>query len=104
MAGVFRHRAEHRARVNTTMRIELKTEPMTEVAADALVVGLWEGEPPSGDTADLNRALDNALSDVAGLAADAELTGRAGEHALLYTHGKIAARRLLVVGLGRRAE
>ncbi len=86
------------------MQITLETAPILEVAADALVVGLWEGEPPDGDTAEINRALDNAISEVAGLAADAELSGKRGEIALFYTQGRIAARRVAVAGLGKRTD
>lgn len=86
------------------MEITLDSSLLAEITADALVVGMFEGEPPDGDAAEVNVALDNVLSEVSGLAADGELTGKTGEIALFYTQGRIAARRVAVVGLGKRTE
>src|SRR5438132_1510903 len=86
------------------MQVSFDTRPLREIEADALIVGLFAGEPLDGDAADLNRLLDNALADVAGFAADAELSGKKGETASFYTQGRIAARRVVAVGLGKRAE
>src|SRR5436190_388148 len=77
--------------------------PLVEVEADALVVGAWEGEPLAGEAAELNRALGGAIAEVAGFAA-AELTGKRGDLAIFYTQGRIAARRVVVAGLGKRDE
>jgi len=86
------------------MEITLESTPLIETAADAVVVGLFEGEPPDGDAAEINRALGNQISEIAGLGGDGELTGKKGEIALFYTQGRIPARRVAVVGLGKRAE
>lgn len=86
------------------MDIRFETLSLTEIETDALVIGLFEGEAPDGDTAELNRLLDNAITDVAGFAADAELSGKKGEAITFYTKGKIPARRVIVVGMGKRGE
>jgi leucyl aminopeptidase len=86
------------------MEVSLESIPLTEVEADALVVGIFEGEAPDGDTAEVNRALNNALSEIAGLAADNEMSGKKGEIALYYTQGRIPAKRVAAIGLGKRAD
>lgn len=84
--------------------IELSTKPITEISADTLVVGLCEGEPLTGHIAEIDKALDGVLSDLAGLAGAAEMSGKRGETAQVYTRGKIAAGRVMVVGLGKRDD
>lgn len=86
------------------MEISLETAPVVQIEADAVVVGLFEGEAPDGDAAEVNRALDNALAEIAGLTGDGEMSGKKGEIALFYAMGRIPAKRVAVVGLGKRAE
>lgn len=85
------------------MNVTLSSDSLMEVAADALVLGLCEGEPPGSDVAIVNRALDGLLSSVAGLDST-EMSGKKGELSVLHTGGKIGARRLVMVGLGKRSE
>jgi leucyl aminopeptidase len=67
----------------------------------ALIVGILEKErKPSGVTAVVDRAAGGALS---GLLARRDFTGVHAEVAVLYPR-RLAAKRLLVVGLGPRAE
>ncbi len=69
---------------------------------DALVVNLFAGvHSPGGATGAVDRALGGAISE---LIAHGDFTGKAGEVAVLYSRGKIPARRVLVVGLGERAS
>jgi leucyl aminopeptidase len=86
------------------MEIALESATLAEVVADVVVVGLFEGEAPDGDAAEIDRVLAGAIADLAGRSGDGEMTGKAGEIAVLYTQGRIAARRVAVVGLGKRAE
>ena len=67
---------------------------------DAVVVNLFQGvQSPGGATGAVDRALDGAIS---GLIADGEIKGKKGELTLIHTLGKIAPKRVLVVGLGKQ--
>lgn len=70
--------------------------------ADSLLVNLCEGADGPGDaTMAIDRALDGAISD---LMADGEIRGKRGEITILHTLGKLQARRVVVLGLGKEAE
>jgi leucyl aminopeptidase len=86
------------------MEIAVVAAPLAEIEADALVVGVFEGEPPDGDADDVDQLLGNAIAEVSGVDMDAELTGKRGEAATFYTQGKLAAKRVVAVGLGKRSE
>ena len=71
---------------------------ITSQNTDCLVVNLFEGvTAPSGATGAVDRTLDGAISS---LIHAGDFTGAAGTTSLLYTGGKIAAPRVLIVGLG----
>jgi leucyl aminopeptidase len=75
---------------------------VTEVETAALVVNLYQGvERPGGATGAVDAALDGQLSE---LIADGEITGAPGEITIVHTRGRIPARRVVVVGLGRKKE
>jgi len=82
------------------MKIEISTETPLKHATDALVIGCFE------DVQDeLFAACDAALDGCpARLAASREFTGKANTTRLLHTMGKLPAERVLLVGLGKRAE
>ena len=86
------------------MEITIDRSPLTELTADVLVVGQWEGEAFEGVTVEVDRLLDGALSEAAGFADAADLTGKKGEVHVFFTRGKLAAPRVAVVGLGKREE
>lgn len=70
--------------------------------ADVLVVNLFEGVTrPGGATGAVDRALDGAISRLIELG---DVRGKAGEHTVIHTFGKLAAPRVLVAGLGKAAE
>jgi leucyl aminopeptidase len=69
--------------------------------ADALTVGLFEGAGPTGATQEVDQALDGAVRD---LIDGGDLSGRAGEAAVLYPRTAVPARRIIVVGLGPRED
>jgi leucyl aminopeptidase len=67
---------------------------------DAIVVNLFEGvKAPGGGTAAVDKALDGAIST---LIEDGEISGRLGTIAVVHTFGKLPAKRVIVVGLGKR--
>ena len=75
---------------------------ITNFATPALVVNLFQGvTQPGGGTGAVDRALDGAIS---ALIADGEIKGRLGEMTLLHTMGRIPAKRVVVAGLGQRAD
>ncbi|MBW3538675.1 MAG: leucyl aminopeptidase [Planctomycetes bacterium] len=83
------------------MKCRVVTSAWKDVEADWLVVGLPEEFDLSGAAGELDRALDGQL---ARLREAEDLTGKHAE--LLTVHGPrgIAARRLLLVGLGKLEE
>ena len=80
--------------------ITAKTGDITTVDAEAVVVNLFEGiKTPGGGTGALDKALDGAIS---ALIEDGEISGKQGEIGMLHTMGKLTAKRVIVVGLGKR--
>ena len=77
---------------------ELAPRPVRGVAADVVVVGTRPGAALSPEAADLDNALDGALS------AHLQATGfkaKLGDAALIPTFGRLPAGNVLVVGLGQ---
>ena len=82
--------------------VAFRVAPVTEVAADAVVVNLFEGVTvPGGATGAVDEALGGAIRDA--IAAGA-LRGRLGEVLVLPTLGRLPARWVVVAGLGPREE
>lgn len=70
--------------------------------SDALIVNLFEGvKSPGGATGAVDQALGGAISDII---AGGEITGKLMETALLHTFGKIAPKKVLVIGLGKSED
>ncbi len=66
----------------------------------ALILNLFEGvERPGGATGAVDREIGGLISRAV---ADGDFAGKKNETLLLYTHGRIEAPRVLVVGLGRK--
>lgn len=75
---------------------------ITKVESPAIVVNMFEGvAEPSGATGAVDQALQGAI---AALIADGEIKGGKGEMTLVHTLGKLAARRVLVAGLGKAED
>ncbi|NJL16193.1 MAG: leucyl aminopeptidase, partial [Nitrospira sp.] len=83
------------------MRVKPKQGRVDTETTDALVLLHCEGEGLSKeDAALLDRALGGALH---GLLQSKEFEGKANEVVLFHTHGKIPAKRLVLVGLGKKS-
>jgi leucyl aminopeptidase len=84
--------------------VEIRIEPgdIAAAQADAIVVNLFEGvTSPGGGTGAVDRALDGAISRLIALG---DIRGKANEVTLIHTHGKIAAPRVVVAGLGKASD
>ncbi|MCX6017896.1 MAG: leucyl aminopeptidase [Chloroflexi bacterium] len=84
------------------MRISIVHQPIQAVTADVLIVNLFEGvKAPAGATNAIDTALNGALRRAFDLG---DFRGRLNETAVFYSEERIAALRVLVVGLGPIAE
>ncbi len=83
------------------MNVNVQQGKIEENTADTLIVNLFEGvTAPNGATGAVDQALNGAISE---LIAQGDLSGKAGEVAVVYPRGVIPAKRVLVVGLGKAA-
>ncbi len=84
------------------MKLTISVGDLTKTQADLLVVNEFEGvTKPGGATGTVNDALGGIISDIA---KEEHFEGKEGETLLLHTHGKIPAKRVLVVGLGKQED
>src|SRR5574337_1614919 len=84
------------------MSVAAKQGRVDTETTDALVLLFCEGEGlPKEDGVILDRALGGALRE---LLQSKEFDGKAGEVVVLHTHRKIPAKRLILVGLGKKSE
>ncbi len=82
------------------MNIQIKQGRIQESNADTIIVNLFDDViAPSGTTGAVDAALNGAISE---LITAGDLTGKAGEVAVVYPRGAMAATRVLIVGLGNR--
>src|SRR6185369_2171849 len=82
------------------MKIDVKSADPLKHVTPALIIGCWENDGDRLFTA-CDAALDGCL---ARLAATREFSGKVNTTRLLHTLGRLPAERLLLVGLGKRAE
>ena len=86
-------------------KIEITAEKglLEKTPANVLVVNLFEGvKIPAGATGAIDAALDGLISKF--VIAKEGFDGKFGKTYLLPTHGKIAAEKVLVVGLGKNKD
>ena len=83
------------------MEIRVTSESALQYSGDAVVVGAAQGAAPTGSLAEADRALDGLVGRLIG---SGEIRGKQSEATVLHTEGKLAADRLVVVGLGEPAE
>lgn len=84
------------------MEVRVVQGSITDVESDALVVNLFEGVTvPGGATGAVDAALGGMISQ---LIESGEIKGKANSATLIHTQGKIAPKRVLVVGLGKQDE
>ena len=84
------------------MKLDVSAKPAVEMAGDALVLECYAGADRLGPEM---RRVDLALGGLLTLALrDQRFEGRAAEIADVHSGGRLPAKRVLVVGLGPRAE
>ena len=83
------------------MRVSLVATAPADITADALAIPIATGQRLSGSMVDLDRALGGLLSE---LISSAEFKGRIHEVLPVPTNGRIAARRVILYGLGAPAD
>jgi leucyl aminopeptidase len=84
------------------MRIQLDSQPYASIQADALVTYVFDGDNRlDGLLADIDRSQTGGL---AALVTSGELTGKALELVLLHYPEGLEAKRLLLVGAGKREK
>jgi leucyl aminopeptidase len=84
------------------MNVTVSGEPLVSAATDAVVVGVYADDKKLREpAARVNEASGRALAEV--LEAE-KFQGKAGSVTHLHSNGRLPARRVVVVGLGKRAE
>ncbi|HEY3187041.1 MAG TPA: leucyl aminopeptidase, partial [Solirubrobacteraceae bacterium] len=84
------------------MNVTVSGEPLASTATDAVVVGVYADDKKLREpAARVNEASGRALAEV--LEAE-KFQGKAGSVTHLHSNGRLPARRVVVVGLGKRAE
>ena len=84
------------------MQLTISTRPATEAEGDALVLERYQGDRRPGPEL---RQVDGALEGLVSRVLEEErFEGRLGETTHVHTGGRLPVKRVLVVGMGRRAE
>jgi leucyl aminopeptidase len=84
------------------MEVKADSRKYYEIECDALVVSVFEGEAHNeGVLADLDKRIGGVL---ASLVENGEFAGKSGESAYVHNTGEIKARRLLLLGAGKRED
>jgi leucyl aminopeptidase len=83
------------------MEIKVKKGALTKERGEILVLSQYEGETPADELASIDKAIGGKIREVI---ASEEFTGKFLQTMVLRTDGKIASPRLLLLGLGKRAD
>jgi leucyl aminopeptidase len=83
------------------MKLDVKNIKLTEAQLPLLLIGLTEEAKEKGANLKLTGAMKKMAHCVIGLG---DFKATQGEHSLLYSNGKIHSERIMLLGLGKRAE
>jgi len=83
------------------MDIIVKPGVIRDEPADAIIISLVEGAELEGAAGAVDAALNGAIAE---LIEGGDFSGKAGQMAVLYPRGALPARRVLLVGLGKREK
>jgi len=82
------------------MNIQSQNINLAEAKCDLLVINQFEGvKKPGGGTAAVDRALDGLIQK---LTREEKFKAKFGETLIFHTHGKIPAKKVMILGLGER--
>jgi leucyl aminopeptidase len=83
------------------MKIAIKKGDAAAWKTEALVFGLWEGEPLTQPLKPLNKALNGVMEEAI---RTKEFEGRSDQAWVIHSRGAIPAKRVILVGLGKKKE
>jgi len=84
------------------MEVKADSRQFHEIECDALVVAVFEGEKPEeGVLAEINKRSNGVITS---LIETGEFTGKSSESAYVHNPGDMKARRLLLLGAGKKEE
>ncbi|UCD83472.1 MAG: leucyl aminopeptidase [Deltaproteobacteria bacterium] len=84
------------------MKISIEKARVDKVKAEMVVVSVYEKDKlPGGEAGDLDKVLGGKIKD---LIKKGDFKGKLSETTVIYTWGQIPAKRILLVGLGKRDE
>lgn len=84
------------------MKFELKSGDICNAKCDAIIINLFEGtEKPGGATGAVDKAMGGAIS---GMIKTGEIKGKYEEAHVIHSLGKIPAKMIVAVGLGKKEE
>lgn len=84
------------------MEIKVAAGDITRIEAGVIIVNFFEGsKKPEGETASVDRALGGAISQSI---RQKEIKGKLNEITLIHSLGRLPAARVVVAGLGKKAE
>jgi leucyl aminopeptidase len=84
------------------MKIDIEKARVDKVESEAVVVSVYEKDKlPGGEAGDLDKALGGKIRD---LIKRGDFKGKLNQTAVLYPWGQIPAKRVLIIGLGKKEE
>ncbi|MCL5411701.1 MAG: leucyl aminopeptidase [Patescibacteria group bacterium] len=83
------------------MRFSFTSDQPINVRTDTLVINIFEGEKIAEGLVALDQAMSGAINEAI---LSREITGKLNEYLLLPTFGKIPAKKVLLIGSGKKSE
>lgn len=84
------------------MNVTAQVTDITTCQCDTIIANLFEGvTTPGGATGAVDKALGGIISQ---LISDGELKGKLNAATVVHTYGRLPARRVIIVGLGKAAD
>jgi leucyl aminopeptidase len=83
------------------LEIRVMAESIDKIEADAIVVNIFEDVRQPNATVVVDKALDGAISSVL---SQGEAKGKFAEVSIIHTFGRLSARIVALVGLGKRSD
>lgn len=84
------------------MKVTIVKGSIKDIMADAIVMGVYEDvKSPDADLTEIDRQLGGVIS---GMISGGDFKGKEGETLLIYTLGKIPAKKVLLLGLGKKED